>query len=152
MEFDWGAPSQHGGGIAASIMNSGGDAVRKKHVLSGPVNIPEGFPSEADEVTFWQHAELSDAFVRNGRRVPDHRLPPVRATSTVPMNAEQLRRWRTRLGLSQTALGELLDVPQNTISRWELGQLPIEHGKMLRLALERLAALQLDADEEQGVP
>lgn len=48
---------------------------------------------------------------------------------------------RAALGLSQRGLAEELDVQQKTVWSWETGQHPIEHGRILRLALERLAQL-----------
>ena len=51
------------------------------------------------------------------------------------MTGAELRRWRERLDWSQGRLAEALDVPVNTISRWEMGYLPIRHGTMLRYAL-----------------
>lgn len=54
------------------------------------------------------------------------------------MTPEDLRTRRRRLGLSQTQLAEQLGVTQNTISRWELGEMEIANPTMLRLALERL--------------
>lgn len=54
------------------------------------------------------------------------------------MTGDELRERRERLGLSQVALAKLLGTTQNTISRWELGTLPIEKSQMLELALEAL--------------
>ena len=53
-----------------------------------------------------------------------------------------LRATRRRLGLSQRALAEALGVHWNTIARWERGQMPIQHPRILQLALERLAQLR----------
>lgn len=55
------------------------------------------------------------------------------------MSADDLKAARTALGLTQRALAERLGVPQATVSRWETGQHPIQHPRILRLALERLA-------------
>lgn len=55
------------------------------------------------------------------------------------MTPAELRAAREALGLSQRALAERLGVPQATVSRWETGQHPIQHPRILRLALERLA-------------
>jgi transcriptional regulator with XRE-family HTH domain len=63
------------------------------------------------------------------------------ATDILPLidvTPEDLRRRRIALGLSQAELGARLDVPQNTISRWEIGRLPIERPSMLDLALRAL--------------
>jgi transcriptional regulator with XRE-family HTH domain len=54
------------------------------------------------------------------------------------MTGAELKARRERLGLSQTALANLLGTTQNTISRWELGTLQIEKSQMLELALEAL--------------
>lgn len=56
------------------------------------------------------------------------------------MTPRELRAWRSRVGWSQQALADALDVPVNTIARWERGELVIRHGTILRLALERLAS------------
>lgn len=55
------------------------------------------------------------------------------------MDAEELRRRRRALGISQLELGKRLGEPQQTIARWESGKRRITHPGMLRLALERLA-------------
>ena len=55
------------------------------------------------------------------------------------MTPADLRAARQTLGLTQRALAEALGVPQATISRWETGTHPIQHPRILRLALERLA-------------
>lgn len=55
------------------------------------------------------------------------------------MDGAELRSRRGGLGLSQLQLAEALDVPANTIARWERGEVPIRHPRILRLALERLA-------------
>lgn len=54
------------------------------------------------------------------------------------MTPAELRATRARLGLSLAALAALLDVPINTLSRWELGRMSIRHPRILALALERL--------------
>lgn len=58
----------------------------------------------------------------------------------IDVTPEDLRRRRRALGMSQAELGLRLDVPQNTISRWELGTLKIERPAMLDLALRALEA------------
>lgn len=57
----------------------------------------------------------------------------------MPMDGTDLRKMRDAMHLSQQELGELLDVPQNTISRWELGKARILHPRILALALRCLA-------------
>lgn len=49
-----------------------------------------------------------------------------------------LRRFRDSLGLTQEQLGALLDIPRNTIARWERGELPIEKIVQLGLALKAI--------------
>jgi len=49
------------------------------------------------------------------------------------MTGQQLRNKRTELGLSQTALAELLEVRQATVSGWETGAKAISH--VVELAL-----------------
>jgi transcriptional regulator with XRE-family HTH domain len=56
----------------------------------------------------------------------------------IDVTPDDLRRRRLALGFSQAELGRRLDVPQNTISRWELGTLKIERPSMLDLALRAL--------------
>lgn len=56
------------------------------------------------------------------------------------MEGKELRKQRETLGLSQQELGDLLAVPQNTISRWELGKARILHPRILALAMRCLAA------------
>ena len=58
-------------------------------------------------------------------------------------SAEAFRFMRKALGLTAIALGELLDVTPETISRWEHGKLPVE-----RRALALLGAMV--ADQESG--
>jgi len=40
--------------------------------------------------------------------------------------------------LTQAQLAELLQIPVNTIARWERGELSIEKPEVLRLAIEHL--------------
>lgn len=54
------------------------------------------------------------------------------------MTGADLRERRERLGLSQSALASKLGTTQNTVSRWELGTLPMERPQMLDLALRAL--------------
>lgn len=65
------------------------------------------------------------------------------------MTGEELRREREALGMTQAELGAALDVPGNTISRWERGTVPILRPRMLRLALWALAR-QPRSDENPG--
>jgi DNA-binding XRE family transcriptional regulator/uncharacterized protein YuzE len=46
-----------------------------------------------------------------------------------------LRVFRDRLGLTQQQLGELIEIPRNTIARWEREELPIAKVRQLELAL-----------------
>lgn len=50
----------------------------------------------------------------------------------------KLREMRTRMGLTQKQLAEALDVPQETISRWENETYAIQQPTILRLAMEHL--------------
>jgi transcriptional regulator with XRE-family HTH domain len=72
------------------------------------------------------------------------------------MTPEEFKSWFVRLGLSQSELARRLEVKQPTISRW-LNDTPgqgrsgdegkgrrIEHGEMLRLALERLEQVLIE--------
>jgi transcriptional regulator with XRE-family HTH domain len=44
---------------------------------------------------------------------------------TACMTGDQLRKARTRLGLTQAALGDLIGTTGNTIARWERDEVPI---------------------------
>jgi len=55
------------------------------------------------------------------------------------MTGAELRAARRALGLSQRALAVLLDVTENTVARWERGELAIAHPRMLELALKGLS-------------
>lgn len=54
------------------------------------------------------------------------------------MNGQKLKETREKLGLSQAKLGEWLEVSSNTIARWERGEVPITHPKMLHLAMKAI--------------
>jgi DNA-binding XRE family transcriptional regulator/uncharacterized protein YuzE len=49
-----------------------------------------------------------------------------------------LRVFRERLGLTQEQLGDLIEVPRNTIARWEREELPIAKVRQLELALSAI--------------
>lgn len=51
---------------------------------------------------------------------------------------EDLRNFRDGFGLTQEQLGNLLDIPRNTIARWEREELPIERVVQLELALKAI--------------
>lgn len=55
------------------------------------------------------------------------------------MTPADLRSAREDLGLSQRALAIVLGVPQSTIWRWESGEHPIQHPRILMLALQAVA-------------
>jgi transcriptional regulator with XRE-family HTH domain len=57
------------------------------------------------------------------------------------MRPEELRKERRRLRMTQAELGAAIDVHTNTIAKWERGEQPIQHSKMLRLALRALEPL-----------
>lgn len=52
---------------------------------------------------------------------------------------DDLRTYREALGMTQYELAQALQLPRNTIARWERDELKIEHPEMLRLALEALS-------------
>lgn len=52
------------------------------------------------------------------------------------MEGKELRKRREKLGLTQTALAEILEVKPNTVTRWENGVLSIS--KTVELAFERI--------------
>jgi len=56
------------------------------------------------------------------------------------MRARELKAARARLGLSQTALGAVLDVSQAAIAKWEGGTLPVP--TVVALAVEALESRQ----------
>lgn len=58
------------------------------------------------------------------------------------MNGKELRLMRATLGMTQKQLGAALDIPVNTIARWEREEMPIEHGKLLWLAIDQLLLLK----------
>lgn len=39
----------------------------------------------------------------------------------MPFKIEKIRQFRLRVGLTQAALGKVLEVPQSTVARWETG-------------------------------
>jgi transcriptional regulator with XRE-family HTH domain len=55
------------------------------------------------------------------------------------MDSVALRKWRLAHELSQDELATMLDVPTNTLARWERGELAIRHPRILTLALHALA-------------
>jgi DNA-binding XRE family transcriptional regulator len=55
-------------------------------------------------------------------------------------NGDALRSFRERLGMTQQQLGNALEIPRNTIARWERDELPIEKSRLLELALRALLA------------
>ncbi|HEY3052073.1 MAG TPA: helix-turn-helix domain-containing protein [Thermoanaerobaculia bacterium] len=63
-------------------------------------------------------------------------------------NGDALRSFRERLGLTQQQLGDALEIPRNTIARWERDELPIEKSRLLELALRALLA-GVDAKPEK---
>ncbi|HEV8661308.1 MAG TPA: helix-turn-helix domain-containing protein [Thermoanaerobaculia bacterium] len=56
-------------------------------------------------------------------------------------NGDALRSFRERLGMTQQQLGDALEIPRNTIARWERDELPIEKSRLLELALRALVAV-----------
>jgi DNA-binding XRE family transcriptional regulator len=51
-----------------------------------------------------------------------------------------LRTFRERLGLTQDALAGMLQLPRNTIARWERDEMEIEKPRLLELALAALTS------------
>ena len=51
-----------------------------------------------------------------------------------------LRTFRERIGLTQEALADALQLPRNTIARWERDEMAIEKRRLLELALAALAS------------
>ena len=111
----------------------------KRILLHEPVNIPEGFASEAEEAAFWDRVELADDFPRLDMP-PELDVPP--DLSRVELPAAELRSWRRRLGLTQHDLDATLGLPRGTIACWERGRAPVSPMPMVRLALERIEQLQ----------
>jgi transcriptional regulator with XRE-family HTH domain len=66
------------------------------------------------------------------------------------MDASALRDWRQAHELSQGQLASMLDLPINTLARWERGEVAIRHPRILALALHaldlslRVSAMQQD--------
>ena len=56
------------------------------------------------------------------------------------MNGTDLRRRRDALGLSRDKLAQQLGVGSNTIYKWETFRCPMEHGRLLDLALSAIEA------------
>lgn len=54
------------------------------------------------------------------------------------MDGMELREKRTAMGLTQKQLAEHLDVSENTVARWERGEMEIAQPSMLALALQTL--------------
>ena len=52
------------------------------------------------------------------------------------MTPEELKQRRQMLGLTQTELSALIGIPQNTISRWEIGRIPIGEPRSTWLDVE----------------
>jgi transcriptional regulator with XRE-family HTH domain len=70
-------------------------------------------------------------------------------TSPTTMTGPDLRRWRAEHGMSQAQLAHALDVPKDTISRWERDALGIRHGRILALALQALNHSFVGASKRQ---
>jgi transcriptional regulator with XRE-family HTH domain len=58
------------------------------------------------------------------------------------MTANELRRLRRRLGLSQSQMAEVVGVPANTIARWERGEMQMQPAmdRLVRLTVASNAA------------
>lgn len=55
-----------------------------------------------------------------------------------------LKAFRDRIGLTQQQLGELIEIPRNTIARWEREELPIAKVRQLELALSAILRPEVD--------
>jgi transcriptional regulator with XRE-family HTH domain len=55
------------------------------------------------------------------------------------MDGSTLQQWRAGHHLSQAELATMLDVPVNTLARWERGEVAIRHPRILELALHAIA-------------
>lgn len=49
-----------------------------------------------------------------------------------------IKTYRDKFGITQEALAKHLGVAENTVARWERGEMPIQHPEMLRLAMDAL--------------
>ena len=61
-----------------------------------------------------------------------------------------IRSWREQQGMTQAELAAALDVRTQTISEWETGVRVVRMGRVLALALERLADMRQDDDDSNG--
>ncbi len=66
------------------------------------------------------------------------------------MDKDALKKFREKVGLTQSGLADALSVANNTISRWELGTRAIP--EFLPLALETIERRQKAKDAPAGVP
>lgn len=55
-----------------------------------------------------------------------------------------LKAFRDRVGLTQQQLGDLIEIPRNTIARWEREELPIAKVRQLELALRAILRPEVD--------
>ena len=65
-----------------------------------------------------------------------------RSTSPGPrptLDGTALQQWRAAHRLSQGELAAMLDVPVNTLARWERSEVAIRHPRILELALHAIA-------------
>jgi DNA-binding transcriptional regulator YiaG len=66
------------------------------------------------------------------------------------MRPEQIKAARMRLGLTQQQLAELLEVPKNTLARWERGVMkPV--GATLELALKAIEIERLKKSTKRNL-
>src|SRR5436309_2309652 len=111
---------------------------RKMEFIHSVDEIPE-FASDEEEANYWDTHELAEDFVE-GPPIPEEELPEVRPREELPLtiSGAELRAWRRRRYLRQFELAGVLGVSERTISGWERETIPIEHGRLLRLALRYL--------------
>jgi len=64
------------------------------------------------------------------------------ATYHHDVTGEEVRRLRSRLGLSQAQFGELVGVARNSVARWERGEMAIRESaaRLMRLLARQHAA------------
>lgn len=75
--------------------------------------------------------------------MPDQAEHAHEKQSASRIDAGALREWRQLHGVSQGQLATMLDVPINTVARWERGEVAIRHPQILALALQALASARL---------
>lgn len=83
--------------------------------------------------------------------MPDQAEHAPEQQSAASIDASALRAWRQARGVSQGQLATMLEVPINTIARWERGEVAIRHPHILDLALQALASAMPESAKSEGV-